>query len=254
MKFLLALFIFGMTVIGILVAVLYEEGNMQYSDRLDVIQNRDCVVVLHGLKMGPRHLSFMARSLEKEGYDVYNIGYNSDKETIENITRNQVRPQLPVACGGKLHYVGHSMGGIIIRELLRQDTPQNIGRIVMLGTPNQGSEVVDFNMRTPVVSTLFDLFFGPAAEQLRAENNDYLEELPAPVVQTGIIAGDTYIEPIGGMFILPAPNDGKVTVGSTKLKTMNDHIVLHDSHFWLPISHEARMQTIHFLKNGKFDK
>lgn len=252
MKFLIALFTFALIVIGVVVAVLYEEGNMQYSDRLEVIQNRDCVALIHGLKMGPRHLSFMARSLEKEGYEVYNIGYNSDTDTIENIARHQVRPQLPFACEGKVHYVGHSMGGIIIRELLKEATPDNMGRIVMLGTPNHGSEIVDFNMRTPVISTIFDLMFGPAAEQLRAENNDYLEELPAPVVQTGIIAGDSYIEPIGGMFILPPPNDGKVTVKSTKLQTMTDHIVLPDSHFWLPISHEARMQTIHFLRNGKF--
>ena len=252
MKFLIALFAFGAAVIGVLVAVLYEEGNMQYSDRLEVIQNNDCVVVLHGLKMSPRHLSFMARSLEKEGYDVYNIGYDSDAETIENIARNQVRSQMPQTCEGRLHFVGHSMGGIIIRELLKQDTPGNIGRIVMLGTPNQGSEMVDFLMETPVISTIFDLMFGPAAEELRTKNNTYLEELPAPVVQTGIIAGDNYIEPIGGMFVLPAPNDGKVSVKSAKLPTMTDFVLLHDSHFWLPISHEARMQTLHFLKNGKF--
>lgn len=252
MKFLFAIFIFGVTVIGALVTVLYEEGNMHYSDRLEVIQNHDCVAVLHGLSMPKKHMSFLARSLEKEGYRVANIAYPSTTDTLPNLARHHVRPQLP-QCEGQLHFVGHSMGGLIIRELLHQDTPDNIGRIVMLGTPNHGSEVVDFMLKTPVLKQLFSAFFGPAAAQMQVVDNAYLKELQIPVVPIGIIAGENYIDPIGGMLLLPAPNDGKVSVKSTKLKTMTDHIVLEDSHLWLPISHKARMQTMHFLKYGKFN-
>ena len=253
MKYLFALFAFAVLVIGILVNVLNEERKMDYSDRLTTIQNHDCVVLIHGLLMNPFHMSFLKRSLEHEGYRVTNIGYPSRKADIPTLVRTYIIPQLP-QCEGRIHFVGHSMGGIIIRELLRIDMPPNIGNIVMLGAPNHGSELVDFSINTPILSGLFDTFYGPAARQLRIKDNDYLKELPMPVVPTGIIAGDNFYDPIGGYLVLPSPNDGKVSVATTKLDTMTDHIVIHASHTWLPISHEARKQVIYFLKNGKFER
>ena len=252
MKFLMIIFLFGAGVIGLTVAILSEDSRMQYSDPLAVAQNRDCVVVLHGLNMGPWHMSRLADSLSREGYDVFNIGYDSNKGTIPEIATYQVYPKLPQNCSGRIHFVGHSMGGLVIRQLLGERYTNKVGRIVMLGTPNHGSEIIDFNMSTPIVSTIFDMLFGPAAHQLGTKDNPYLEQLASPGVQTGIIAGDRFIDPIGAT-ILPEPNDGKVTVASTLLPTMTDFRLMHVSHFWMPFDHAVRAQTIHFLKTGRFD-
>jgi pimeloyl-ACP methyl ester carboxylesterase len=163
----------------------------------------------------------------------------------------EIHPSIERFAGGvagSLHFVGHSMGGLLIRVYLARYRPERLGRVVMLGTPNGGSEVAD---------RLKSFFFyraliGPAGQQLGTERDAALQALFPPVdYPVGIIAGNRSIYPITSIF-LPKPHDGRVSVENTRLDGMVDHIVLATPHPWLPRNEIAIRQTIAFLKDGKF--
>jgi hypothetical protein len=119
----------------------------------------------------------------------------------------------------------------------------------MLGPPNNGSEVADL---------LKDLapyraFFGPAGQQLGTRQSKLLAELPPPHCAVGIIAGNRTITPVSSFFV-PRPNDGKVSVASTKLEGMADHVVLKTSHSLMMLHRGTIDQTIAFLREGRFER
>jgi pimeloyl-ACP methyl ester carboxylesterase len=149
---------------------------------------------------------------------------------------------------GSLHFVGHSMGGLLTRVYLARHRPVRLGRVVMLGAPNGGSEMADRLKNL----FLYRAFFGPAGQQLGTRRDAATQALFAPIdYPVGIIAGNRSIYPIASAF-LPKPHDGRVSVQNTRLDGMADHIVLPTSHPWLPRNTAAIRQTIAFLKDGKF--
>jgi pimeloyl-ACP methyl ester carboxylesterase len=207
------------------------------------------VVLLHGLAGTSRLLRKMERALQKAGYATLNLDYASRKRPIEALVED-IHPSIAEfseSVGG-LHFVTHSMGGILARAYLARYRPARLARVVMLGPPNNGSEVADL---------LKDLapyraFFGPAGQQLGTQQSKLLPELPPPHCAVGIIAGNRTISPVSSLFILPRPNDGKVSVASTKLEGMTDHIVLKTSHSLMMLHRGTIDQTISFLRDGRF--
>ncbi len=140
------------------------------------------------------------------------------------------------------------MGGLLARVYIARYRPKRLGRVVMLGTPNSGSEIAD---RLKNVGT-YRAFFGPAGQQLGTQRGAAIEALLPPVDYcVGIIAGDRSIYPITSAF-LPKPHDGRVSVANTRLDGMSDHIVIRTSHPWLVRNSAAIVQTLAFLKDGKF--
>jgi len=140
------------------------------------------------------------------------------------------------------------MGGLLARVYLARYQPKRLGRVVMLGTPNGGSEIADRLKHFGA----YRVFFGPAGQQLgtrRDADSDAL--LPRVDYPVGIIAGNRSIYPITSV-MLPKPHDGRVSVQNTRLDGMADHIVIGASHPWLVRNAEAIAQTIAFLKNGQF--
>jgi len=209
------------------------------------------VVLLHGISSAPLFLSRLEHGLRREGFATLNLDYQSRKKPLEALAED-VRPAIAafadIDCG-PIHFVGHSMGGLLVRVYLASHRPARLGRVVMLGTPNKGSEIVDLLMRYPA----YRAWFGPAGSQLATLQDATLTSLPPVDYTVGIIAGcRSLVHPIASRFVLPRPNDGRVSVQSSELAGMADHTLVKASHTALPFNRLAIRQTIAFLQDGRF--
>jgi pimeloyl-ACP methyl ester carboxylesterase len=209
------------------------------------------VVLLHGLARTSRSFRKMERALQDAGFATLNLDYASRKRRIETLA-DDIHPDIAKFAGkvGPLHFVTHSMGGLLARLYLASYRPSRLQRIVMLGTPNGGSEVADFLKGR----SLYRAFYGPAGQQVGTRLDDCLAQLPPPDYAVGIIAGNRSIDPVASYFIVPWPNDGRVSVESTRLEGMTDHIVLKTSHSLMLLNGGVIDQTIAFLRKGRFDR
>jgi hypothetical protein len=147
-----------------------------------------------------------------------------------------------------IHFVTHSLGGILVRSYLARHDISNLGRVVMLGPPNQGSEVVD----KLGSFWLFKKINGPAGSELVTDSNSTPNKLGPANFCVGVIAGNRSINWINSLMI-PGSDDGKVSVERTKLTGMTDHIVIRATHPFLMRKQTTIQQTIHFLRAGRFD-
>lgn len=208
------------------------------------------VVLLHGIGRTKQAMEKMDRYLAAQGYITYNDDYPSKTGSIENLT-DQIVARIQVNCPDKdkpIHFVGHSMGCLIIRLLIAKYRPSHLGRVVMLAPPNQGSYLVDCLKKYK----FFQEGFGPAGVELSTGNEGIIHRLPPIDYEVGIIAGDRSVDLLFSWFILQGKNDGKVTVEETKLAGMQDHIVLHATHPFMPSNRQVQKQTAYFLQNGRF--
>jgi hypothetical protein len=193
---------------------------------------RELVVLVHG--MGRSRLSMWAlgSSLERDGYRVLNWGYSARDSVpalgaalADEVAR--VRGDAP-----KVHFVGHSLGNIVVRWALAHDRPAGAGRVVMLAPPNRGAAAAD--RMAPYVAWVV-----PQITELRTSRGSTVRELgPAPAdVEVGVIAGS---------------EDGKVSVYETHLAGERDHAVVPAAHSFLMNRADVRRMTAEFLRTGRF--
>jgi pimeloyl-ACP methyl ester carboxylesterase len=212
--------------------------------------NSDCVVLLHGMVRTSASMNTMASALESAGYRVVNIDYPSRQHPIETLAPLAVEKGVQ-ACGdgATIHFVTHSLGGILVRYYLERQQIEQLGRVVMLAPPNQGSEVVDRLRNVPG----FGFINGPAGRQLGTGKDSLPLALGAVDYEVGVIAGTSSINLILSQW-LPSPNDGKVSTANTRVEGMTDFITVPHSHPLIMNSRLVIQQTLSFLKTGAFSK
>ncbi len=214
-------------------------------------ETRDYVVLIHGLGRTSQSLHKMAHRLGHRGYQVINIDYPSRQYDIQTLTSAFIHPAIQKGCVDKtrrVHFVTHSMGGIIVRYYLKTNPMENIGRIVMLSPPNRGSEVVDFLKDRTIIRKIM----GPAFGQLSTDSAGFLASLGTTGAEVGVITGKRSINWINSI-IIPGKDDGKVSVERAKLKKMRDFLVVNRTHSFIMNANEVIAGTIHFIENGNFN-
>ncbi len=221
----------------------------------------ETVVLLHGLGLGAWAMKRTQRALEREGYHVVNLSYDSLRMPLSELTEVWLPAQLDSQGVGldddapTLHFVTHSMGGIVLRGWLkhRGGPPPALarGRVVMFAPPNQGSTLVDR------IGTwrAFRLSTGVNGRELSTAPDSFPNRLgPWPAgAELGIIAGDHPVNPLLAHWT-GGPGDGKVKVEHTRLDGMTDHIVLPHSHTWIQYRKPAIAQVVAFLGDGRFTR
>lgn len=211
-------------------------------------ETAETVVLLHGLGRTQRSMGALERALAAAGYEVVNLGYPSRHHTVRDLA-DTLAAELDACCSNPtapLHFVTHSLGGILVRAYSEAHGPDRIGRVVMLSPPNQGSEVVD---RLP--ERLLSLLVGPAGLQLGTDSTSLAHNLPAVDFELGIIAGDASINPLFSWW-LPGEDDGTVTVASTRVEGAEDFLVVPYSHTWIMTRAPVIEQVLSFLETGRF--
>ncbi len=212
------------------------------------------VVVLHGFVGVPAMVAPVSRALRARGFRTLTPYYDSWSLPLGEIAGRLARRIEAFASAGPpdepLHFVGHSMGGLVTRALIARDRPPRLGRVVMLGTPNQGSELADLLNRWSATR----LLLGRAAPALITTRSAALAAMLGSVdYPLGVIAGTRPMLPAVSDRILPAPHDGKVSVAATHVAGETDHLILPLGHMMLAWRRAACTQVVTFLKTGAFD-
>lgn len=206
------------------------------------------VVLLHGLGRTDRAMRPLEDALVHAGYRVHNLAYPSLAKAPAELV-GDVAAQVEACCAEArtLHFVTHSLGGLLVRALLAEHSPANLGRVVMLAPPNHGSEYGDLARE----AKLTEAEIAPAIAALGTDPESFARSLPAPSYPLGVIAGTRTVNPLDPV-VISGPSDGAVSVASTQLAGMADFIALDATHSSIRRKPEAHAQVIAFLREGHF--
>lgn len=210
------------------------------------------VIILHGTCCTSARMVKIECALKKAGFKVRNVDYPSRTASIEKLAEDAIRPAVE-ECerdgAVKIHFVTHSLGGVMVRSYLARHSLPLLGSVVMLGPPNQGSEVADKLGRCWVYRKIF----GPTMLELTTDKNSTANKLGPATFCLGVIAADRSFNWLHSI-VIPGRDDGMVPVERTKLTGMTDHIVIHTTHSLMIKDRAAIHQTVYFLQKGGFDR
>jgi len=199
--------------------------------------NRETVVLLHGMGRTTVSMRRTAQRLESLGWNTRRIGYPSLTRPIERLAEH-VAERLAGETG-RLHFVTHSLGGLVLRRLLHTQRPANLGRVVMLAPPNRGSRLARrFSRMGRVV---------PAVRQLALPVED-LDRLLGPVdFEVLVIAGSRAAGPM--RWLTRTANDGLVSVDETFATGRDDALIVPRGHTFIMDSPEVLEALDQFLRS-----
>ena len=194
-------------------------------------------------------MAILVSRLKNAGFRVVSFGYPSTSEPIEALV-DRLQAEVVRCCGTEpetVHFVTHSLGGVLVRSYLSQQPEAHLGRVVMLSPPNQGSEIVDAFADSPLLESLM----GPAASQLGTDSTGILNQLGPVRFALGIVTGDRSISPLGS-WLIPGPDDGKVGVDRARVEGATDFMVVPATHTFIMNRRDVAEEVVHFLRNGRF--
>lgn len=212
----------------------------------------ECVILVHGLNRSGHSMVKLQDTLQTNGYATINVAYPSRTKPVDELAVPYIGRAVADcrnAGADKIHFVTHSMGGILVRYYLVHETVRDLGRVVMLAPPNQGSEVVDVLKDVPG----FETINGPAGRQLGTDAASIPLQLGPVTYPVGVIAGNRSINLLLSLLI-PGEDDGKVSVERAKIEGMTDFLVVPNTHPLIMNSDQVIEQTGHFLRYGIFKR
>lgn len=217
---------------------------------IPINKDSEAIILLHGLARTSRSMNKADKLLAAYGYKIINVDYPSRSTDISSLAQQYIA-QAVMQCDAnsikKIHFLTHSMGGILLRDYLASQSIDKLGRVVMLAPPNQGSEVVDKLGSWK----LFYYLNGPAGLQLGTDKNSVPNQLGPVNCQLGIIAGNKTVNPFLS-WLIPGVNDGKVSVSRAQVAGMNDFIVMPYSHSFIMRRETVIEQALYFIQQGCF--
>jgi pimeloyl-ACP methyl ester carboxylesterase len=194
-------------------------------------------------------MTILVSRLKNAGFHVVSFGYPSTSEPMEALV-DRLQAELVGCCGSEaetVHFVTHSMGGVLVRSYLSQQPEAHRGRVVMLSPPSQGSELVDAFADSPLLRSLL----GPAGSKLGTDSAGIPSQLGPVRFGLGIVTGDRSLNPLGS-WLIPGPDDGKVGVDRAMVDGATDFMVVPATHTFIMNRRDVAEQVVHFLREGRF--
>jgi pimeloyl-ACP methyl ester carboxylesterase len=204
----------------------------------------EVVILVHGLWVHGALMALLRRRIARCGYRTLTYSYPSMRFTLTENAERLARYCRDIGAA-RLHFVGHSLGGLVVLRMLERAAELRIGRIVLAGTPCAGSCAARCLVRLPAGRALLG---HSLCEWLGCE-----QPLPPSRHDIGVIAGSLGIG-LGRLVAreLERPNDGVVSVAETRLPQMRDHIVLNVNHSGMLFSRAVVRQICEFIRRGAF--
>ena len=212
----------------------------------------ELVVLVHGLGRSRRSLRRLEAALRDHGFETQSWDYPRSLALADLVARfrhflERLNPP------GLVHFVGHSLGGILIRGALRRPAPVTVGRIVMIAPPNTGVGLLD---RAGLIGLARWAYGRPARDLV--DGGRGIAAYGVPDADIGVLAGTRRFHPLNPTAYLSALlgrqgfHDGTIDVEHTKLPGMTDFLTVPASHTWIASDPEVIRQTLHFLEHGGF--
>ncbi len=221
-------------------------------DTTVVADSGSCVVLLHGIRRSKDSMLKIEDALKDANYVVWNEGYPSTKAPIQELAATYVSKGVEFCRDQgalKIHFVTHSLGGILVRQYLQENAVPAGSRAVMLSPPNKGSILVDKLKKY----SLYRRVMGPAGQQLGTDAASVFDQLAPIAIEVGVIAGKSSLAPWFSPYI-PGKDDGMISIEQTKLPEMRDFLVVKSSHWFILQNKKVVAQVLYFLKHGRFKR